>query len=84
MGTYETASGRGVGRGSVYPESWGRPVGSSHSTARKEWVLRNITRNPRFKLEQLAARDLHRIRAEIAEIDAQLKAMGIEPPSDLP
>lgn len=74
--TYETAD-RPTSRN--YPESWGTPKGSRFSQERREWVLRNVTRNPRFKLDQMRSAERRQLRDEIDALDVKLKALGITP-----
>ena len=76
--TYETANGHGAARN--YPQSWGQPVGARFSPERRNWVQRNMTSNPRFKLDQLAGQEKRQLRRDIEALDVKLKAMGITPP----
>ena len=76
--TYETAGARPTPRN--YPESWGQPEGRAYSVERRNWIQRNITRNPRFKMEQLAGQEKRQLRRDIEALDVKLKAMGITPP----
>lgn len=82
MSDYETAGGRSGAPERLYPASWGRPAGARFSAERRDWVMRNVTRNPRFKLEQMRQAERRDLRAEIAAIDDKLRALGITPPKD--
>ncbi|MBA3021426.1 hypothetical protein [Propionicimonas sp.] len=74
------ASYRGRGTSRNCPSSWGQPQGDKCSEQRRAWVARNLTVNPKFKLEQLAQAQRRQIRTEIEQLDVKLKAMGITPP----
>lgn len=76
MSDYETSAGRPE---RLYPEAWGVPRGSRFSTERRNWVQRNLSSNPRFKLEQLAQAERRQLRDEIEALDEKLKALGVTP-----
>lgn len=70
MSEYETANAYTA---RDYPASWGVPRGTRYSAERRDWVMRNLTSNPNFKLEQLRAGERRRLRAEVEDLDEKLK-----------